>query len=173
MNEEAGSQKKRPLYPNLRASATVKPRRRWLPLPLPRPRRRRAPTRGPRESSARHRGVPRPARPARRVRRPRPRSPRGPRRGGRCPRRVAPRVAPPARGGHPVAAGLEGVRGRRARARAAPRRRARRRRRAQLLGRPLRPPQFPAPHPRMPPCFLLSTCYVFDAMTVSADATIA
>jgi len=77
-----------------------------------------------------------------------------------------------------VAAGLEGVRGRRACARAASCRRARRGRRAQLLGRSLRTPQFPAAHPRKAPfspffyARLLVTCYMFDEMTVAADATI-
>jgi hypothetical protein len=61
-----------------------------------------------------------------RVGEPRPRPPLVTHRGGRRRRRVAPRAAPSSCGGHPVAAGLEGVRGRRARARAAPRRRARR-----------------------------------------------
>lgn len=49
-----------------------------------------------------------------------------------------------------MAAGLEGVRGRRALARAASCRRGRRRRRAQLLGRSLRTPQLPAAHQSKP-----------------------
>lgn len=133
-------------------SATVKPPRDVFRTPasaVAEP--RRAPSRHPRAtaaaSSARARSAAVGGASACRVRRPRPRPSLGPRRGGRRARRFAPRAAPPPRGGQPVAAGLEGVRGRHARARAASCRRARRRRRAQLLGRSLRTPQFPAAHP--------------------------